>query len=151
MKIDVDEPVQTELNPACVVCGAQNPNGLHIQFAEDENGVWAKWSPTQNWESFQGVIHGGIITAVLDEAMSKAILAHDWRAFTAELTIRFRQRVSPGDELKIRGWIKDRHKRRIRAEAVLTAADGQELAHAWATFLTAPDSQESPPNSRPVL
>jgi hypothetical protein len=49
-----------------VVCGAQNRNGLRITFSEDANGVWANWLPTEGWESFQGVIHGGIITAVLD-------------------------------------------------------------------------------------
>jgi Thioesterase superfamily len=133
-----DKEGQARLNPACVVCGAQNPNGLRIRFAGDTNGVWANWLPTEGWESFQGVIHGGIITAVLDEAMSKAIISRDWQALTAELTVRFRDRVSPGETLQVRGWIKDRRRRRIRTEAILTTEHGQELAHAWATFLTAP-------------
>ncbi len=131
--------LQAQLNPRCVVCGAQNPKGLHIRFAQDENGVMAKWQPTEDWQSFRGVVHGGIITTVLDEAMSKAIISRAWQALTAELAVRFRRRVSPGDTLRVRGWITDQHKRRIRTEATLTTERGEELAHAWATFLIVPE------------
>ena len=135
------KPIRLRRNPSCVVCGAQNPNGLRIEFARETNGVRANWLPAEGWESFRGVIHGGIITTVLDEAMSQAVIARDWHALTAELTVRLRRRVSPGDALQVRGWIKDRRKRRIRTEATLTAESGQELAHAWATFLTAPGAE----------
>jgi Thioesterase superfamily len=126
----MDRPGQLQRNPSCVVCGTQNPNGLRIEFVRDANGVRANWSPAEGWESFQGTIHGGIITTVLDEAMSQAVISNDWHALTAELSVRFRRRVAPGDALQIRGWIKDRRKRRIRTEASLTAESGQELAPA---------------------
>jgi acyl-CoA thioesterase FadM len=73
--------------------------------------------------------------------MSKAIISQHWQALTAELRVRFRARVSPGEKLQVRGWIKDRRKRRIQTEAILTTERGQELAHAWATFLTVPDPE----------
>jgi acyl-coenzyme A thioesterase PaaI-like protein len=139
----MDEPIRLQPNPRCVVCGTQNPNGLRIEFVKDTDAVQASWLPAEGWESFQGTIHGGIITTVLDEAMSKAVISQDWHALTVELTVRFRQRVSPGDRLRVRGWIKDRRKRRIRTEATLTADSGEELAHAWATFLTLPCGQQS--------
>ena len=123
------------LNPACVVCGAQNPRGLQIEFSVDSDGVTADWTPTKEWESFQHTVHGGIITTVLDEAMSKAVIARDWEALTAELTVRFRGRVSPGDELRVRTWIVNERKRKIRAEATITTTTGEERAHAWGTFL----------------
>ncbi len=138
-KIEMDKQNQARLNPACVVCGTQNPNGLHLKFVHDSDGVRANWIPAEGWESFRGVIHGGIVTAVLDEAMSKAILARDWQALTAELRVRFRSRVLPGDSLQVRGWIISRRKRRILAEALLATETGQELAHAWARFLTTPE------------
>ncbi len=123
------------LNSNCVVCGAHNPNGLQLAFDDAGNGVGAAWVPKQGWESFQGTIHGGIITAVLDEAMSKAIIARGWEAFTAELRVRFRGRVSPGEKLHVRGWIVEKRKRRILAEAALRTDIGPERAHAWGTFL----------------
>ncbi len=89
------------LNPNCVVCGAQNPNGLQLAFQTGPNGVHARWVPKEGWESFQGTVLGGIVTAVLDEAMSKAIIACGREAFTVELRVRFRERVCPGEELHV--------------------------------------------------
>lgn len=127
------------LNPKCIVCGAENANGLRLKFEAGTNGVHAIWVSKEGWESFQGTVHGGIITAVLDEAMSKAIIASGWEALTAELRVRFRGRVAPGDELQVRGWISERRKRRILAEATLATPAGRERAHAWAAFLIPPE------------
>lgn len=123
------------LSGTCVVCGTQNPKGLQIRFRLSSDGAAARWTPTLGWESFEGIVHGGIITAVLDEVMSQAVIARGWEALTAELTVRFRGRVAPGDDLQVRGWVVDRRKRRIRAEATLVTDAGEERAHAWATFL----------------
>lgn len=134
--------VQTErmnapLNPACFVCGEKNPNGLHLVFQSDGNRAIAMWTPCVGWESFQGIIHGGIISSVLDEAMSKAIISEGHEAFTADLRIRFRKKVCIGDVVSISGWVVSVEKRRILAEATITSKDGEERAHAWGTFLTA--------------
>jgi acyl-coenzyme A thioesterase PaaI-like protein len=126
------------LNTACVVCGTQNPTGLRIRFRSSSDGATARWTPTNGWESFEGIVHGGIITTVLDEAMSQAIIARGWEALTVELKVRFRGRVAPGDGLQVRGWVVDRRKRRVRTEAVLITDAGDERAHAWATFLVPP-------------
>jgi acyl-coenzyme A thioesterase PaaI-like protein len=126
------------LNPACFVCGTHNPTGLRIKFTHDSDGVSAPWIPAVGWESFQGTIHGGIISTVLDEAMSRAVIAQQWEALTADLRVRFRGRVCPGDELHVRGWVVEKQKRRIKTEARLSTKNGDERAHAWATFLVPP-------------
>ena len=131
------------LNSNCIVCGSQNLNGLQLAFQAGSNGVSAAWVPKSGWESFEGTVHGGIITAVLDEAMSKAIIACGWEAFTVELRVRFRNRVAPGERLHVEGWIVGKHKRRILAEASLAADTGRERAHAWATFLIPRDDSLS--------
>ncbi len=130
-------PLRAEIESACFVCGPSNPRGLRIRYARSADGsVAATWTPEPTWEGFPGIVHGGIVSTILDEAMSKAVAASRCRALTAELKVRFRRPVPPGRELAIRGWILDRHKRRIRTEAVVTGADGEELAHAWGVFLT---------------
>jgi hypothetical protein len=124
-------------NPACVVCGQENPRGLHLQFAAKSNAAVAQWIASDGWESFRGVIHGGVICAVLDEAMSQAILSAGYSALTAEIRVRFRNKVSVNDDLCVRGWVVSVRKRKIVAESSLTSVDGVEMAHAYATFLTA--------------
>ena len=123
------------LNPACVVCGQENPCGLHLEFQTDGDASLAQWTASAGGESFKGVIHGGVICAVLDEAMSHAIIAAGYEALTAEMGIRFRKKVSVNDVLRVRGWVVRVQKRKIVAEGSLTSTDGVEKAHAWATFL----------------
>jgi len=63
-------------------------------------------------ESFQGVIHGGIIASVLDEAMSKSIISEGDEAFTADLRIRFRKKVCVEDVVFVSGWVVNVEKRK---------------------------------------
>jgi hypothetical protein len=128
------------LNPACVVCGQENPCGLHLEFQMDGDVSMARWTASAGWESFKGVIHGGVICAVLDEAMSQAIIAAGYEALTAEMRIRFRNKVSVNDVLSVRGWVVRVQKRKVVAEGSLVSADGVERAHAWATFLVTTNS-----------
>ncbi len=130
-------PAHARRQTTCVVCGQDNPRGLQIQYGREKDGAMvAEWNPSAVWEGFDGIIHGGIVSTVLDEAMSKAVAASGAEALTAELRVRFRQPVNTGRLYRLRGWVVDRTKRRIRTEAALVSASGEEHAHAWAVFLT---------------
>jgi acyl-coenzyme A thioesterase PaaI-like protein len=123
----------------CFVCGQDNPHGLRIPYERQDSGeMTAAWTPDPAWEGFRGIVHGGVVSTVLDEAMSKAVAATGSEALTAELRVRFRRAVPSGATFLIRGWIVKRNKRLIETEAMLTASDGTEHAHAWATFLALP-------------
>jgi acyl-coenzyme A thioesterase PaaI-like protein len=123
-------------NDRCIVCGSRNPRGLQLCFAPDgDHAVAARWRTEEAWEGFRGVIHGGIVSTVLDEAMSKAVAAAGIPALTCELRVRLRHHVKPSEELRVRGWMVDRQRRRILTEASLKDRDGAERAHAWGTFL----------------
>lgn len=121
---------------SCFVCGPDNPRGLRLAFQTNESGeMTAEWIPEPEMEGYQGIVHGGIVSTVLDEAMAKVVDATGAEALTAELRVRFRRQVSSGIPALARGWIESRNKRMINAEAALTGTDGVELAHAWAVFL----------------
>jgi len=133
--IDPSTPLRAQPQSACVACGPDHPHGLHLDFDLASDGsVSAYWTPGEDWQGFRGVIHGGIVSTVLDEAMAKAVAAVG-KALTGELRVRFRHPVRPGEDLRIRGWIVERTRRVIRAEATLTTLDGSERAHAWSAFL----------------
>lgn len=95
----------------------------------------AEWIADADLEGFEGIVHGGIVSTVLDEAMAQVVSASGIRALTAEMRVRFRKQVSSGQPLQLQGWIERRDKRIIHTEAALTSADGIELAHAWGVFL----------------
>ena len=128
--------LQAKPHSGCFVCGQDNPRGLGLRFTRLEDGTMcAEWRPGQDWEGFAGIVHGGVVSTVLDEAMSKAVAATKTQALTAELRVRFRLHVASGATFQIRGWINQRNGRLIETEASLTAPDGTEHAHAWGRFL----------------
>lgn len=128
----------------CVVCGQENLYGLRIQNVQERDGsVSAEWQPTVNWEGFEGIVHGGIVSTVLDEAMSKAVAGMKHETLKAELRVRFRRPVRTGEHVRIRGWVVKKTKRLVKTEATLTSADGCERPHAWAGFIELPGHVQS--------
>ena len=112
---------------------------MKLQFHVNGHGsVIADWTPSNIWEGYQGVIHRGIVSTVLDEAMSKAVAAAAQPALTCHLEVRLRRPVAPGESLVVRGWVVKKRKRYIRVEAELCDRLSVERAHAWATFLEVP-------------
>jgi acyl-coenzyme A thioesterase PaaI-like protein len=133
--------------PGCVVCGPDHPHGLRILYEPDGAGsIRANWIALPAWEGFRSIIHGGILSTILDEAMSKAVIASGTQALTGELRVRFRHYVASGETLQIRGWIVERTRRLIRTEGTLLGADGAERAHAWAVFLVLKKEEKSDEN-----
>jgi len=121
---------------SCFACSPNHPRGLRLQFhANEKSEMIADWIPESDLEGYQGVIHGGIVSTVLDEAMAKVVSASGMKGVTGELRVRFRLPVNSGKKVCIRGWIERKSRLMVKTEASVTAADGRELAHGWATFL----------------
>jgi acyl-coenzyme A thioesterase PaaI-like protein len=138
------KPAAVQSRSRCIVCGPDHPHGLRIGFDADPGGrAEADWTPTSDWEGYAGVIHGGIVSTVLDEAMSKAVAATGALAVTGELRVRYHAHVESGSTYRIRGWIVERKKRLFRTEATLITPSGEERAHAWGTFVEVPKVSDS--------
>ena len=77
----IDESTLTRINSAddhyCFGCGRLNPNGLYLHFypLDDESGIWAPFTPLREHEGYMGMVHGGIISTILDEVMTVALPA----------------------------------------------------------------------------
>ncbi len=122
----------------CIVCGENNPLSLNLEFeqVENENGqVRAEFTPHEELAGFKGVMHGGIISTLLDEAMAKAIYRQGWQAVTAEMTVRYVDPVRLGQRIRVLGWIQEKRRRIIETSARLENKMGDELARAKARFV----------------
>ena len=108
-------------NQSCFVCGKKNPSGLGVAFEinAEARAIHAKFTPADIHKGYVGIVHGGILSALLDEAMAKLAYSLGIPAVTAEMTVKFRSPASPGEELSISGRIKHETHGLLEAEAVI--------------------------------
>jgi uncharacterized protein (TIGR00369 family) len=106
-------------NSTCYVCGRENPVGLAVEFQinEEARSISAKFIPKEAHQGYEGIVHGGILSALLDEAMAKLAYSLGIPAVTAEITIKFKSPASPGEELNIFGMLLRETHGLIQAEA----------------------------------
>lgn len=132
----LESPVGVRRQNGCFVCGPDNPQGLHIRFrTAGEGAVEADWTPPPAVEGYVGYVHGGVVAAVLDEAMSKAVAAVNVTALTAHLEVRYRHPARTGERYRIEGHVSRRDKRRIFVRARLLDLQNRARAEATACFV----------------
>ncbi|HOI33056.1 MAG: PaaI family thioesterase [Bacteroidales bacterium] len=74
----------------CFGCSAKNPIGLKLEFKLEGNQVTAKWNPTRDYQGFEDLLHGGIISTIMDEiaAWAVQVLLHT-AGVTSELNVKY--------------------------------------------------------------
>jgi len=133
----ITDTLRAKENDYCIICGQKNHSGLQVKYEILPDGkVYGLWIPSRHYEGLKGIIHGGILSAIADEAMSKSIIARNIEALTMKLEIRFHHYVTAGDTLVIEGWITRQHKRKILTEAIITKETGEKVLQGSAVFLS---------------
>ena len=75
----------------CFVCGKDNSIGLRLLFRTENGKSVSEFLLQKHFQGYKNIIHGGIVTAILDEAMIHAAMAEGLNPVTAEITVRFKQ------------------------------------------------------------
>lgn len=137
-------PVTALNDHNCFGCGRLNIHGLQLSFFanDDGNGVWSPFTPSETFEGYGGVVHGGIISTILDEVMAWSLYKEQTWAVTGQITIRFRRPVVTGEPIRAIGsMVKDRRRAIDMRGEIRREADGLLLADSMATFFRVPESQ----------
>ena len=121
--------------PGCFVCGDRNPHGLNARFFWDGANACTEIVALEQFEGYKGIYHGGVMAALLDEVMVKAILATDRHAVTAEITVRYVRPVRTGVQLRFAGRVIGHKGRLYRTTAEAIDTDGTVYAQAEGKFL----------------
>jgi len=79
-------------NNYCFACGKENPDGLQLEFKYSDDGskVETTYIPPEKFQGWKGIVHGGIITTLLDEIMAKTAIKNGYQVLTGEITTRFK-------------------------------------------------------------
>jgi acyl-coenzyme A thioesterase PaaI-like protein len=128
----------------CFVCGLSNPYGLHLRFYTLAPGeVIAEYTVPEKYQGYPGVVHGGIVAAMLDEVCGRTYL-HDVEnprfMFTARLSVRYRHNVPVGQPLRLVGRAGKSKTRTATASGCIYGPGEELLAEAEALLVDVPDS-----------
>jgi len=76
---------------------------------EKDSVARATWQPSMEFRSYPDRIHGGVLATLLDSAIVHALFAQGVAGVTAELGLRFIDKVTPFDLVRVSGWVEMEH------------------------------------------
>ena len=119
----------------CIICGSRNPLSMGLKFTpRGEDTVETTFTGGPHLQGYEGILHGGVISAVLDSAMAHCLLVKNIRAVTGDLRVRFLHAIPCTSRVTIRAWLTCAVSTlyELRAEA---RVDGRLVARAKAKFM----------------
>ncbi|BAS29217.1 PaaI family thioesterase [Limnochorda pilosa] len=120
---EAERPPGDAARAMCFVCGPANPYGLHVEFVQKDGASEATFTPPAHLQGWPGVLHGGIVITLLDEALAYAAWHAGLQGMTARLEVRLRRPAPLETPLVVRGWLEHRSARAARARAELLQGD----------------------------
>ena len=125
----------------CFVCGRNNPHGLYMTFFDDgQNTVVSDYSVAEEYQGYPGVVHGGVVAAMLDEVVARVSMIGDPHHFmmSVKLEVKYRHPVPTETPLRIVGRIVKLRGRLGKAVGEVILPDGTIAAEAAMTLADVP-------------
>ena len=125
----------------CFICGRENPVGLKLDFYTTEPGlVRTEINIPVHFEGYPGVVHGGILAAILDETGGRALMDDPTHFMvTAQLNVRYRKPVPSQTPLEVIGVAGERKGRVSKAHAEIRDGNGEILTEAELVLVDVPE------------
>lgn len=93
---------------SCFACRPAKWGGLGLEFAVlPDGGLESWWTCPVAYQSYEGIVHGGILATVLDCAMLQVLFARGLVARTGELRLRYYHPVQVLYPLRVRAWMEE--------------------------------------------
>lgn len=118
----------------CFVCGVKNPIGLRVVFNWDGKVATGEFKPSRLHQGWSGLVHGGIIACLLDEAMSFASYSEGLSTITARMQSRFKRALPIDEPLIITGRVTKKTRKLAETAAEIALKDGSVVADGTATM-----------------
>ena len=138
------QQVVSEDYSMCFGCGRNNPIGLKLNFKWDGKTARAEFTPTKFYQGWSGVVHGGIVATILDEAMGYAVLFEGVSCVTAKMQVKLRRPALIDEPLIITSSITNKTGKLIETKANISLKDGTLVAEGRATQFVISSREEKP-------
>jgi acyl-coenzyme A thioesterase PaaI-like protein len=122
----------------CFVCGQDNPKGfkIKVRYLEDETAAETELSLAKEFQGWADVIHGGILSTMLDELMAHAVWHFAGPGLTLSMEVRFHAPLKPDEPIRVRGVLQTQNGSRRQAEGeIIRKADNVRIASGKSRFL----------------
>ena len=116
------------ISDLCFGCGRNNPCGLKLNFEWDGRQVRAEFTPNKFHQGWAGIIHGGIITTILDEAMGYVAYYEGVKGVTATMQTKFKRPLLIDEPVIVTASLTKNARRFVETEAKITLMDGTLVA-----------------------
>ena len=117
-------------NGYCFVCGPKNPIGLKLDFSFDGKTIKTEFVPKKEHQGYADIVHGGIVSTLLDEVMVKLAIELGMPAVTARMDIRLRKAAKVGEKITFTAEILEDTRMLLVACAKAETDDGVIVADA---------------------
>jgi uncharacterized protein (TIGR00369 family) len=88
----------------CFFCGPAT-GGLALELHHGEGGTFCEFRAHEKFQGYDGMLHGGIVTGILDEAMWWALFVEKKViCATSKIEVHFKKPVLCGHEYKASGF-----------------------------------------------
>lgn len=127
----------------CFICGLENPVGLRLRIYQTEPGVIeTTYTAPDHFQGYPGVLHGGIVAAILDEISGRAHMGDPSIPrfmFTGKMEVKYRQNVPIGQPLRIVGKAGKSRGKMAEGWAGIYNQQGELLAEATSLLVDVPE------------
>lgn len=127
-------------NQCCFACGKDNPIGLKLTFLEQEDCYTTTFTAGPEHQGYDGIMHGGLVSTLLDEVMAGYIYHKGFNAVTARLEVRFRQPTPIGQLLHVTAKIVSQRGKLYELRGQVALPDGTVTAEGKATVAVVEDT-----------
>ena len=119
-----DGTVLQEIYPdTSFVSGVENPKGMKMVPIIKDRKIYAKYVFEKSFEGGPGLVHGGILSTVLDDMMGYATFTQNLFCVTANLNVNFRAPSPVDKEFELYAWVKEVDGNKVYAESVIQSED----------------------------
>jgi uncharacterized protein (TIGR00369 family) len=130
--------MEVEFDGRCFGCGPLNEEGLQMTFLPQGEVSVAEFEVPDRYQSWKGVVHGGMVALLLDEAVGWAAWHKGHPGVTGKLEVRYRLPLRVGERIRLTGRVDNVRRTLVHASAKIERiADGAKIAEATATLMEA--------------
>jgi acyl-coenzyme A thioesterase PaaI-like protein len=124
-------------NNYCFACGEDNPGGLRLKFHWEGDRYYTDFFTEQRFQGYNGILHGGITSTIMDEVMARHLTTRGFGILTASMELRYRKQIPTGITVRFEAWQKEQRRNIYIMASKAILPGGEVAAEATAKFMYA--------------